>query len=266
MKALITGASSGIGRDMARGLARRGYDLILVARRTERLEELGRTLPVQVQTISLDLAQKGNCRALYEQVKDQDLDILINNAGRGLFGPFDETDLEEELAMLDINIRCTHILTKLFLPDFKRRNKGHILNVASSAAFRAAARTPCSVASSAAFLPGPLLSSYYASKAYVLRLSEAISEELRRAGSQVKISVLCPGPVRTEFNDVAGVRFSIRGLPSPSVAEYAIDRMLRGRLVIVPGLDMKLAHLGAHLAPDQLLLRICWHMQKRKQG
>ena len=103
MKALITGASSGIGRDMARGLARRGYDLILVARRTERLEELGRTLPVQVQTISLDLAQKGNCRALYEQVKDQDLDILINNAGRGLFGPFDETDLEEELAMLDIN-------------------------------------------------------------------------------------------------------------------------------------------------------------------
>ena len=250
MKALITGASSGIGRDMARGLARRGYDLILVARRTERLEELGRTLPVQVQTISLDLAQKGNCRALYEQVKDQDLDILINNAGRGLFGPFDETDLEEELAMLDINIRCTHILTKLFLPDFKRRNKGHILNVASSAAF----------------LPGPLLSSYYASKAYVLRLSEAISEELRRAGSQVKISVLCPGPVRTEFNDVAGVRFSIRGLPSPSVAEYAIERMLRGRLVIVPGLDMKLAHLGAHLAPDQLLLRICWHMQKRKQG
>ena len=152
--------------------------------------------------------------------------------------------------MLDINIRCTHILTKLFLPDFKRRNKGHILNVASSAAF----------------LPGPLLSSYYASKAYVLRLSEAISEELRRAGSQVKISVLCPGPVRTEFNDVAGVRFSIRGLPSPSVAEYAIDRMLRGRLVIVPGLDMKLAHLGAHLAPDQLLLRICWHMQQRKQG
>lgn len=114
--------------------------------------------------------------------------------------------------MLDINIRCTHILTKLFLPDFKRRNKGHILNVASSAAF----------------LPGPLLSSYYASKAYVLRLSEAISEELRRAGSQVKISVLCPGPVRTEFNDVAGVRFSIRGLPSPSVAEYAIDRDASG--------------------------------------
>ncbi len=250
MKALITGASSGIGRDMARALAQRGYDLILVARRTQRLEELGRTLPVQVQTISLDLAQKGNCRALYEQVKDQDIDILINNAGKGLFGPFDETDLEAELEMLDVNIRCTHILTKLFLPDFKAKNKGHILNVASSAAF----------------LPGPLLSSYYASKAYVLRLSQAISEELRRARSQVKISVLCPGPVRTEFDGVAGVRFNMRGLASPYVAEYGIEHMLKGRLVIVPGIDMKLAHVGRRFLPDKVLLRICWHMQKRKQG
>ena len=250
MKALITGASSGIGRDMARGLARRGYDLILVARRTERLEELGRTLPVQVQTISLDLAQKGNCRALYEQVKDQDLDILINNAGRGLFGPFDQTDLEEELAMLDINIRCTHILTKLFLPDFKRRNKGHILNVASSAAF----------------LPGPLLSSYYASKAYVLRLSQAVAEELRRAGSGVKVSVLCPGPVRTEFDQVAGVSFSVPGLQSQAVAEYAVTRMLQGRLLIMPGAGTKAVHVLQRLVPDKLLARACWHVQRRKQG
>ena len=250
MKALITGASSGIGRDMARGLARRGYDLILVARRTERLEELGRTLPVQVQTISLDLAQKGNCRALYEQVKDQDLDILINNAGRGLFGPFDQTDLEEELAMLDINIRCTHILTKLFLPDFKRRNKGHILNVASSAAF----------------LPGPLLSSYYASKAYVLRLSQAVAEELRRAGSGVKVSVLCPGPVRTEFDQVAGVSFSVPGLQSQAVAEYAVTRMLQGRLLILPGAGTKAVHVLQRLVPDKLLARACWHVQRRKQG
>ena len=250
MKALITGASSGIGRDMARGLARRGYDLILVARRTERLEELGRTLPVQVQTISLDLAQKGNCRALYEQVKDQDLDILINNAGRGLFGPFDETDLEEELAMLDINIRCTHILTKLFLPDCKRRNKGHILNVASSAAF----------------LPGPLLSSYYASKAYVLRLSQAVAEELRRAGSGVKVSVLCPGPVCTEFDQVAGVSFSVPGLQSQAVAEYAVTRMLQGRLLILPGAGTKAVHVLQRLVPDKLLARACWHVQRRKQG
>lgn len=250
MKALITGASSGIGRDMARALAQRGYDLILVARRTQRLEELGRTLPVRVQTISLDLAQTGNCRALYEQVKDQDIDILVNNAGKGLFGPFDETDLEAELEMLDVNIRCTHILTKLFLPDFKSKNKGRILNVASSAAF----------------LPGPLLSSYYASKAYVLRLSQAISEELRRARSQVKISVLCPGPVRTEFDGVAGVRFNMRGLPSQHVAEYGIAHMLKGRLVIVPGMDMKLAHVGQRFLPDKALLRICWHMQKRKQA
>ena len=250
MLALVTGASSGIGRDMARELSRRGYDLIITARRRDWLEELAEKLPTRVRVIEMDLSRADNCRRLHELTAEEPVDVLINNAGFGVFGAFEESDLERELEMLDINIRCTHILTKLFLPDFKRRNKGHILNVASSAAF----------------LPGPLLSSYYASKAYVLRLSEAISEELRRAGSQVKISVLCPGPVRTEFNDVAGVRFSIRGLPSPSVAEYAIERMLRGRLVIVPGLDMKLAHLGAHLAPDQLLLRICWHMQKRKQG
>lgn len=248
MKALITGASSGIGRDLARALARRGYDLILVARREERLCELAAELPVAVQVIPLDLSSADNCRTLYSLVKDQDIDILVNNAGRGLFGPFDETNLDTELSMLDVNIRATHILTKLFLPGFKARDRGHILNVASSAAF----------------LPGPLLSSYYASKAYVLRLSEAIYEELRRAKSGVKISVLCPGPVHTEFNDVADVRFSTPGLSSAYVAEYAVRGMLSGRLVLVPGAQMKATHVAARFAPDKLLARICWHVQKRK--
>ena len=248
MKALITGASSGIGRDLARALARRGYDLILVARREERLCELAAELPVAVQVIPLDLASADNCRTLYSLVKDQDIDILVNYAGRGLFGPFDETDLDTELSMLDVNIRATHILTKLFLPDFKARDRGHILNVASSAAF----------------LPGPLLSSYYASKAYVLRLSEAIYEELRRARSGVKITVLCPGPVHTEFNDVADVRFSTPGLSSAYVAEYAVRGMLAGRLVLVPGAQMKATHAAARFVPDTLLARICWHVQKRK--
>ncbi len=248
MKALITGASSGIGRDLARALARRGYDLILVARREERLCELAAELPVAVQVIPLDLASADNCRTLYSLVKDQDIDILVNNAGRGLFGPFDETDLDTELSMLDVNIRATHILTKLFLPDFKARDRGHILNVASSAAF----------------LPGPLLSSYYASKAYVLRLSQAIYEELRRAKSGVKITVLCPGPVHTEFNDVADVRFSTPGLSSSYVAEYAVRGMLAGRLVLVPGAQMKATHAASRFVPDKLLARICWHVQKRK--
>ncbi|NCB62907.1 MAG: SDR family oxidoreductase [Clostridia bacterium] len=249
MKALITGASSGIGRDIARSLARRGYDLILVARREERLCELKAQLPVNVQVIPLDLAVKGNCRALYEKVRDQEIDVLVNNAGKGIFGAFDETDLGRELEMLSVNIRATHILTKLFLPDFKARNRGHILNVASSAAF----------------LPGPLLSSYYASKAYVMRLSEAIAEELRRAGSDVKISILCPGPVQTEFDRLADVTFSNPSLDSRSVAEYAVRQMFRGRLLIIPGRQMKFLHTAARLVPDAVLSRIVWHVQKRKE-
>ena len=250
MKALITGASSGIGRDMARALARRGFALILVARREERLCQLAASLPVPVRVIPLDLSSADNCRALYEQVKGEDIDLLVNNAGRGLFGPFDETDLDAELAMLDVNIRATHILTKLFLPDFKRRDSGRILNVASSAAF----------------LPGPLLSSYYASKAYVLRLTEAIYEELRRAGSRVTVSVLCPGPVSTEFDQVADVRFSTPALSSSYVAEYAVRQTLEGRLLIIPGAQMKLLRLAQRLAPDKLLARVCWHVQHRKGG
>ena len=248
MKALITGASSGIGRDIARSLARRGYDLILVARREDRLCELKAQLPVDVQIIPMDLAVKGSCRALYERVKDQDIDMLVNNAGKGVFGAFDETQLGQELEMLSVNIRATHILTKLFLPDFKAKNRGHILNVASSAAF----------------LPGPLLSSYYASKAYVMRLSEAIAEELRRAGSSVKISILCPGPVRTEFDQVANVSFSSPSLDSRSVAEYAVRQTLQGKLLIIPGKQMKFLHTAARLVPDKALARLVWHVQKRK--
>ena len=161
MKALITGASSGIGRDIARALAARGVDLILTARRTERLEELSSELPVQVTVIPCDLSQEAECRALYERVRPMNIDILVNNAGFGLFGTFAENSLERELSMLDVNVRAVHILTKLFLRDMKEKDSGYLLNVASSAAF----------------LPGPLLAAYYATKAYVLRLSEAIDEE-----------------------------------------------------------------------------------------
>ena len=244
MKALVTGASSGIGRDIARSLAARGCSLILTARREERLHALAEELPVSV------LADRTQVRGLYEAVRGENIDILVNNAGRGLFGPFDETNLEDELALLDVNIVALHMLTKLFLPDLKAKGRGHILNVASSAAF----------------LPGPLLSSYYASKSYVLRLSEAVSEELRRSGSGVKISVLCPGPVRTEFDQRAGVTFSVPGLQSRAVAEYAVTRMFQGRLLIIPGAGMKTVHVLQRLVPDKLLARACWHVQRRKRG
>lgn len=176
------------------------------------------------------------------------MDVLINNAGFGVFGAFEESDLERELEMLDINIRATHMLTKLYLRDFLRRGEGMILNVSSSAAF----------------LPGPLLSSYYASKAYVLRLTEAIHEELRRKGSAVYIGALCPGPVKTEFDRVAGVHFSVKGMDSGRVARYALDQMFRRRMVIIPGAQMKLARQMTRLLPQQMLLRAAWHLQERK--
>lgn len=248
MLALVTGASSGIGRDMARELSRRGYDLIITARRRDRLEELAEKLPTRVRVIEMDLSRADNCRRLHELTAEEPVDVLINNAGFGVFSAFEESDLERELEMLDINIRATHMLTKLYLRDFLRRGEGMILNVSSSAAF----------------LPGPLLSSYYASKAYVLRLTEAIHEELRRKGSAVYIGALCPGPVKTEFDRVAGVHFSVKGMDSGRVARYALDQMFRRRMVIIPGAQMKLARQMTRLLPQQMLLRAAWHLQERK--
>ena len=247
-KALITGASSGIGRDMARVLSSMEYDLILVARRKDRLEELKNELKTDVQILPYDISVYENCISLYNEVKDQDIDILINNAGFGIFGDFLSIDLEKELNMIDVNIKSVDILTKLFLKDFKEKDKGYILNVASSAAF----------------LPGPLLSSYYASKAYVLRLTEAIYEELRREKSNVYIGTLCPGPVDTEFNKVANVRFSLKGLTSEYVAKYAIKKMFKKKLIIVPGTIMKLARFGERFMPEKMLLKIAYSQQKKK--
>lgn len=251
MKALITGASSGLGRDMARSLHARGCGLILVARREERLQELKNELSGgYVRIIRMDVSSEENCRRLYDEVKNEQIDILINNAGFGLCGEFAETDMETEVEMIRTNVIAPQILTKLFLHDFIARDSGHILNVASSAAF----------------LPGPLMSVYYSTKAYLLRLSQAIYEELRRRGSRVSVSVLCPGPVDTEFNSVANVRFSMKGLKSPDVAEYAIKKMLRQKLVIVPGAHMKALKFLMRFAPDKLLLRISYNIQHRKNS
>lgn len=248
MKALITGASSGIGRDVARVLAEMGWELYLVARRTQRLEELQAELATPVTVIGADLSDADACREVYAQTAHAGIDLLINNAGFGLFGAFDQTSLETELCMIDTNIRAVHILSKLFAQDFVRRGSGRILNVASSAAF----------------FPGPLMAAYYASKAYVLRLSEALCEELRRKASGVTVSVLCPGPVRTEFDARADVRFSVKGLNSMEVARYAIRKTMCGKLVIVPGFTMKCAHVFGRFLPDRLLARAAYHMQKRK--
>ncbi len=248
MKALITGASSGIGRDMARVLAKRGFDLILVARRKERLEELAKELEVKVKIIPKDLSIEAEVRELYQEVKDEDIDLLINNAGFGLFGEFSKTDLDVELKMIDVNIRAYHILTKLFLQDMLKKDKGYILNVCSSAGFMA----------------GPRLSTYYATKNYITKLTMAINEELRQAKSNVHISALCPGPVATEFNKVAKGTFSLREANSYKVAEYAIDKTFKNKMIIVPTLFMKLTLFMNRFAPYRLSLIVSYHIQKRK--
>lgn len=250
MKALITGASSGIGADMARILSSQGHDLILVARDKKKLELLKEELTTDVKIISLDLSSTFNCMKLYNKLKKENIDILINNAGFGLFGEFVDTNLEKELDMIDLNIKAVHTLTKVFLQDFKKKNSGYILNVASSAAFS----------------PGPLMSTYYATKAYVLRLTQGIYEELRREKSNVSVSCLCPGPVNTNFNNVAGVTFSVKALDSIDVADYAIKKMFKRKLVIIPGLLMKLNYIFNRLVPIKILLRIAYNIQRSKKN
>lgn len=250
MKALITGASSGIGRDMARELAKRGCDLILVARRVNRLEEIKNEITgVSVETIECDVSTEENCTKLYNSVKDKGVDMLVNNAGFGLAGEFLSTDLNKELNMIKTNVVAVHMLTKLFLKDFAEKDKGIILNVASSAAYMA----------------GPYLSTYYATKNYVRRLTEAVYRELKEKNSNVSVSVLCPGPVNTEFNDVANVKFALKGLSSEYVARYAIERALKGKLYIIPGLQMKLGVFLLRFIPNKLMLKISAHIQKKKQ-
>lgn len=248
MIALITGASSGIGRDMARVLANKNYDLILVARDLKSLKELKNELKTNVEVISLDLSNTENCKKLYEQVKDKKIDILINNAGFGDIGIFSKTDIDKELNMIDLNIKTVHILTKLFLNDFVKRDSGYILNVSSSASFQ----------------PGPLMATYYSTKAYVTNLTLAIYEELRRTKSNVKISCFCPGPVNTNFNKVANCEFSLNSLSSEYVAKYAIDKMLKNKLLIIPGTTIKLLYIFGRFIPNKLRLKITYNIQHRK--
>ena len=248
MLALITGASSGIGRDLAKILSNKGYDLILVARREDKLKNLTKELNTTIKTIKLDLSLEENVFKLYESVKNEDIDIVINNAGFGLFGEFHETDLETELKMIDLNIKAYHILTKLFLKDFIKKDKGYILNVCSSAGFMA----------------GPKLSTYYATKNYVTKLTIAINEELRKRKSNVVISALCPGPVATEFNKVAHGTFSIREADSYRVAKYAIDKLFKRKMIIIPTYLMKIAFFLYKFAPYRLSLFIIYKIQSRK--
>ncbi len=250
MKILITGASSGIGKDMARILAKKADELILVARDITKLEEVKKELEkeTKVEIISMDLSKEENCKEIHNRVKN--VDILINNAGFGECGNFTKTNLDKDLNMIKTNVIAYHILTKLYLTDMKAENKGKILNVASIAGF----------------MPGPLMATYYATKNYVVRLSEAIREELKKEKSKVQISILCPGPVATNFNKVANVKFNLREADSMQVAKYAIKKLEKGKFYIIPGIDVKIAKIGAKLLPTTLVSKCAYIAQKRKIG
>ncbi len=248
MKALITGASSGIGRDMARYLSKLGYDLIIVARRNDLLEELKNELKTNVIIECMDVSNEENCKLLYE--KYSDVDILINNAGFGKFGEFLQTDINDELNMIKTNIVAIQVLTKLFLNKMQEKNKGYILNVASVAGL----------------MPGgPLMATYYATKSYVVSLTRSISEELKIKNSKVKISALCPGPVNTNFNNVANVKFDIKSISSEYCAEYAIKKMFKNKLIIIPSFYMKTGIFFTRFIPTKMMARIAYNIQSKKR-
>ena len=231
MYALVTGASAGIGMEMAKYLGTLGYDLILSARSEDRLEQTRRVILARysdrsVHLLPADLSNREECFRLYREAStlagDDGISFVANNAGMGVYGLFLETDLEKELDLIDLNVTSVHILSKLFLRDMVKKGRGVLLNVGSCAGFMA----------------GPTFSSYYASKNYVVRLTEAIHEELRRAGSPVKVSCLCPGPTDTAFNRNSGVAVSGKQISAVQAAKEGVDGALQGKMIVIPGRKM----------------------------
>ena len=247
MKALVTGASSGIGKEMAIYLSNKGIDLILVARKEDKLKEVQKQIKTNSEIICMDLSLTENCIELYKQVND--VDILINNAGFGAFGEFAETDLKKELSMINTNVCAVHILTKLFLQDMCKKNSGYILNVASIAGF----------------LPGPHMATYHATKSYGLKLTQSIYEELRKRKSNVKISALCPGPIKTAFLDKANVKFKTKLMTAEYVAKYAIDNMFNSKYMILPGGNNKAIRFLSKIVPDKIIGKIVYRMEEARR-
>lgn len=250
-RALVTGASSGIGRSLAERLAAAGYDLVLVARRAELLDELAATLAprVAVETVVADLTDREAPARIVEALGARGADVLVNNAGGGWIGRFDEAPLSRQLEIVDLNVRALVELTHRLLPGMEARRWGRIVQIASVAGY----------------LPGPLASVYYASKAFVVRHSEALRHEL--AGTGVAVTLVCPGPVATEFQRSSGVRGEVGAkvaMSADEVAAAAIDGMTTGRFLVVPGRSNAALVALSHVLPSRLLARMVGAMQARR--
>lgn len=249
MRAVITGATSGIGLEFAKILHNMHYDLTLVARRNDRLLALKEKFGENTQIICADLSVRDEVFRVFSEIQTDETEILINNAGFGLCGDFAETDMKKELSMIDVNVTAVYILTKLFYKEFLKRNSGYILNVSSIASF----------------FPGPLLTSYYASKAYVRTLTESIRGEIAARRSNIYIGALCPGPVKTEFDRVAEVKFSLKGADAHKTALYAVKKMFRKKTIILPAFSVKAAVFFSRFVPRGILTKIMYKMQRKKQ-
>jgi len=244
--ALVTGASSGIGAELAKLCAADGYNLILVARRREQLAELASALSArhgtQARVLTADLGDPSAPRTIFDQTGETAIDLLINNAGFGVHGAFQETDWTGEARLLQVNVASLAHLTKLFLPGMVRRGSGRVLHVASTAAF----------------VPGPFMAMYYASKAFVVSFSHAVANELK--GTGVTVTVLCPGPTRTEFAATAGVEDSplFRGpaMRAEAVAREGYAAMLAGRAECIAGARNRWMMRGARLIPRTRLAEV----------
>nr|WP_304680885.1 SDR family oxidoreductase [uncultured Clostridium sp.] len=240
---LITGASMGIGYELAKLFAKDKHNLILISRNILKLQDVKNELSkfnIDIKILALDLKNSEDIQDLFNYIEANKLNIniLVNNAGIGTFGDFNNIEWKSEEALIDINIKALTKLTKYFLPKVVKEKEGGILNVASTAAF-------CS---------GPRMATYYASKAYVLNLTEAIYEEYKAAG--IKISCLCPGPVKTSFQDKAGIKKSKSAkkylMDAEEVAKICYKDFYKGKVIIIPGFKNKLLVMGNKLMPRSI--------------
>ena len=241
--ALVTGASAGLGVEFARQLSKRGHRLVLAARRKERLEELAKELG-NARAVAIDLSKANAAAKLMADIEanGEVVDVLVNNAGFGLIGRFAELDAKRERQMIDLNVGALTDLCRAVAPGMIKRKGGGILNVASTAAFQ----------------PGPKMAVYFATKAFVLSLSEALHEELKPQG--IKVSCLCPGPTRTEFGEVAGfggnVGFDRLAMGAAEVVEIGLDGLDKNKAVVIAGLVNKIGALSTRFAPRSTVRKI----------
>ncbi len=254
--ALVTGAASGLGLELTILLAKGNYQLIIVDIDASKLEavkeDLENTHNTTVQSIVLDLSEQNVAETIFKEINGTSIDVLVNNAGFGVFGMFYDTDWEREAAMLNLHIMTTTHLTKLVLPGMIKRGKGKILNLSSLAGFQ----------------PGPLMTIYYASKAYILSFSEAIANELK--GTGVTVTVLCPGQTKTAFQSVVSEGVSDNKIQfnmacAKKVAEYGYKAMQNGKTVAVPGTFNKLLCNLPRLMPRKMAAGIVRRIQDKNR-